>query len=183
MRIGRHNLTCLWSLRPHRRTWRGWARCWRRPSARSRCWGRGWSADAVRDIRAFVEAWDLPTGTSFRAKDRLDNAHPNYIGDFGIGIDPKLGKRLGDCDLLLVVGPRLGEMTTGGYARLSVPNPRQTLVHIHPGAEELNRVYQADLAINAGMTAFAAAAKALTPRARRVGPPGARRRAPIMRRS
>ncbi len=125
--------------------------------------GGGWSADAVRDIRAFVEAWDLPTGTSFRAKDRLDNAHPNYIGDFGIGIDPKLGKRLEDCDLLLVAGPRLGEMTTGGYTRLSVPNPRQTLIHIHPGAEELNRVYQADLAINAGMTAFAAAAKALTP--------------------
>lgn len=126
--------------------------------------GGGWTPEAVRDIRRFVEAFDLPTGTSFRAKDRLDNTHANYIGDFGIGIDPQLGKRLETCDLLLAIGPRLGEMTTGGYTRLTVPNAKQRLIHVHPGAEELNRVYQADLAINAGMTSFAAAAAALKPK-------------------
>ncbi|NWH07931.1 MAG: thiamine pyrophosphate-binding protein [Alphaproteobacteria bacterium] len=125
--------------------------------------GGGWTGEAVRDMRRFIEAFDLPTGTSFRAKDRLDNRHPNYVGDFGIGIDPKLARRLDHCDLLLAVGPRLGEMTTGGYTRLSVPRPSQTLIHVHPGAEELNRVYQADLAINAGIPAFARAIAALHP--------------------
>jgi acetolactate synthase-1/2/3 large subunit len=126
--------------------------------------GGGWAPEAVRDIRRFIEAFDLPAGTSFRAKDRLDNTHPNYIGDFGIAIDPKLGKRLEACDLLLAIGPRLGEMTTGGYTRLSVPRTKQTLVHVYPAAEELNRVYQADLAINAGMAPFAAAAAQLKPK-------------------
>jgi acetolactate synthase-1/2/3 large subunit len=126
--------------------------------------GGGWTREAVQDIRRFVEAFDLPTGTSFRAKDRLDNTQQNYIGDFGIAIDPKLGKRLESCDLLLAIGPRLGEMTTGGYARLSVPKTKQTLVHVHPGAEELNRVYEADLAINAGMASFAAMAAQLKPK-------------------
>jgi acetolactate synthase I/II/III large subunit len=35
------------------------------------------------------------------------------------------------------------------------------MVHVHPGAEELGRVYQADLMINAGMSEFARAASAL----------------------
>jgi acetolactate synthase-1/2/3 large subunit len=81
----------------------------------------------------------------------------------GIAINPKLAERIKTTDLLLVVGPRLGEMTTSGYALVDIPNPRQPLVHVHAGAEELGRVYQAALPINAGMPAFAAAAKAMKP--------------------
>ena len=51
-------------------------------------------------------------------------------------------------------------MTTGGYTLLDVPVPKQTLIHVHAGAEELGRVYQPALAINAGMAQFAAAARA-----------------------
>ena len=125
--------------------------------------GGGWSAPAVADIRAFVEANDLPTGVAFRCQDRLDNTHPNYAGHVGIGVDPKLTGRIREADLLLVVGARLGEMTTGGYRLIEIPRPRQTLVHVHPGAEELGRVYQAELPINSGMAEFAAAARSLTP--------------------
>ena len=56
---------------------------------------------------------------------------------------------------MLAIGPRLGEMTTGGYTLLKAPKSSQKLVHIHSSAEELNRVYQADLAINATMNAAA----------------------------
>ncbi len=126
--------------------------------------GGGWTARACDDIRAFLEAWQLPAVTSFRAKDRLDNRHPLYAGDMGIGIDPKLGARIAAADVLLAVGPRLGEMTTHGYTRLVPPVPKQRLIHIHPGAEELNRVYQAELAINSGIESFAAAAAAMKPR-------------------
>jgi acetolactate synthase-1/2/3 large subunit len=125
--------------------------------------GGGWSAPAVADIRAFVEANELPAAVTFRCQDRLDNRHPNYAGHVGIGVDPRLATRIGEADLLMVVGARLGEMTTGGYGLIDIPRPRQTLVHVHPGAEELGRVYQAEMLINAGMEAFAAAAKALTP--------------------
>ncbi|MEE9209252.1 MAG: thiamine pyrophosphate-dependent enzyme, partial [Kiloniellales bacterium] len=125
--------------------------------------GGGWSAEAVADMRAFVEANALPVGTSFRCADRLDNSHANYAGIVGIGLDPKLERRIKDADLLLVVGARLGEITTGGYQLIDIPRPKQRLVHVHPGSEELGRVYQGELLINSGMAEFAAAAKALAP--------------------
>ncbi len=125
--------------------------------------GGGWTAQAAADIVAFAAAFDLPAGAAFRCQDLFDNTHANYVGDVGIGINPALARRVRDADLLLVVGARLGEMTTGGYTLIEVPRPRQTLVHVHAGAEELGRVYQADLPINSGMASFAAAARALAP--------------------
>jgi acetolactate synthase-1/2/3 large subunit len=125
--------------------------------------GGGWSADAVRDIAAFAEANDLPVGVSFRCQDLIDNRHTNYVGHVGIGIDPPLAARVKEADVLLVVGARLGEITTAGYTLVNVPTPKQTLIHVHAGAEELGRVYQAALPINAGMAQFAAAARALKP--------------------
>ncbi|MGH6934494.1 MAG: thiamine pyrophosphate-binding protein [Dongiaceae bacterium] len=123
--------------------------------------GGGWNTQAVDDIRAFAESFDLPAGVSFRCQDLFDNCHWNYAGDVGIGINPPLAERVKSADLLMVVGARLGEMTTSGYTLVKVPMPRQTLIHVHAGAEELGRVYQATLPINAGMAEFAAAARAM----------------------
>jgi len=83
------------------------------------------------------------------------------VGDVGIAINPKLATRVREADVLLVVGPRLGEITTSGYTLLEPPTPRQTLVHVHPGAEELGRVYQPALPILSGMEQFAAAVRDL----------------------
>jgi acetolactate synthase-1/2/3 large subunit len=119
--------------------------------------GGGWTPATSTHLRPFLEANALAAGAAFRRQDALDNDSPSYVGDVGIGINPALAERVRDADLLLVVGPRLGEMTTSGYTLLDVPRPRQTLVHVHPGAEELGRVYQADLPILSGMEQFAAA--------------------------
>lgn len=123
--------------------------------------GGGWDAAACADSVAFAEANDLPTAVSFRCQDYFDNTHKNYAGHLGVGPDPKLARRVGAADLLLVVGARLGEMTTSGYALVDIPRPQQRFVHVYPDAAELGRVYQTDLPINAGMGAFAAAARAL----------------------
>jgi acetolactate synthase-1/2/3 large subunit len=125
--------------------------------------GGGWTAEACADIMAFAEANDLPTACSFRCQDRFDNRHRNYIGDLAFGGNPALFKRAREADLVLAAGPRLGEVTTQGYTLLEAPNPRQTLIHVHAGAEELGRVFQAELMINAGPLQFAAAARALEP--------------------
>ncbi len=125
--------------------------------------GGTWTPDAVADITRFAEANDLPVVGAFRCQDRMDNRHRNYVGELGIGSNPKLVQRFRDTDLLLTVGPRLGEMTSQGYTLFDIPNPKQPLVHVHPGAEELGRVYRPALAINAGMPGFAAAAAALDP--------------------
>ncbi len=126
--------------------------------------GSRWDASACAAMRAFAEMCGLPVACGFRSQDVFDNRHPNYAGDVGIGINPRLAARICDADVLLVIGERLGEMTTGGYTLLQAPVPKQTLIHVHPGAEELGRVYQPALAIAATPGAFLAAMTAVTPR-------------------
>jgi acetolactate synthase-1/2/3 large subunit len=123
--------------------------------------GAGWTVESAQALQRFAEKWSLPVGNAFRFQDTFDNHHPLYAGDVGIGINPKLAARIRESDLVIAIGPRLGEMTTGGYTLLQVPRPAQQLVHVHGGAEELNRVYRADLAINAAMGAAAVALEAL----------------------
>ena len=117
--------------------------------------GGGWTAQAAQALEHFAENWQLPVTNAFRFQDTFDNHHPLYAGDVGIGIGASLAQRVRDADLIVAIGPRLGEMTTGSYTLLHAPKTRQKLVHIHASAEELNRVYQADLAINATMNAAA----------------------------
>jgi acetolactate synthase-1/2/3 large subunit len=125
--------------------------------------GSGWTEQACADFRAFAETFDLPVGTAFRRQDLYDNRAPHFVGDVGIGINPALAERIRKADLLIAVGTRLGEMTTSGYTLIEAPRPRQKLVHVHAGPEELGRVYQPDLPILSGMPEFAAAARALAP--------------------
>jgi acetolactate synthase-1/2/3 large subunit len=124
--------------------------------------GSGWTPQAAQAMQRFAENWKLPVGNAFRFQDTFDNHHPQYAGDVGIGINPKLAQRIKDSDLVIAIGARLGEMTTSGYTLLQVPKPKQKLVHIHASAEELNRVYQADLAMCATMNAAARALEVLT---------------------
>jgi acetolactate synthase-1/2/3 large subunit len=120
--------------------------------------GGGWTAESAQALQRFAENWQLPVGCGFRFQDTFDNRHALYAGDVGIGIGPKLAERIRAADLVLAVGVRLGEMTTGGYRLLQAPRPTQRLVHLHAGAEELGRVYAADLLLQSSL---ACAGKAL----------------------
>ena len=124
--------------------------------------GGGWDAEAARSLQRFAENWQLPVGCGFRFQDTFDNRHPLYAGDVGIAINPKLAQRVKDADLIIALGVRLGEMTTGGYTLIEPPRPKQKLVHIHAGPEELGRVYAADLLVQASMATAAKALEALT---------------------
>ena len=124
--------------------------------------GGGWNEQACRDLRDFVERNRLPIACAFRFQDLFDNRHPNYAGDVGLGINPKLAARIREADVLLAIGARLGEATTGGYTLLDVPAPRQRLIHVHAGNDELGKVYQAELPINAGMPEIAQALRGVT---------------------
>ena len=118
--------------------------------------GPGWSTRTARQVTAFAERLALPVAAALRCQDYVDNRYACYAGDLGLGIDPALAARVRDCDLLLCLGARLGALTTQGYRLITVPNPRQRLVHVHPGSEELGRVYRPELAINASSASFAA---------------------------
>ena len=125
--------------------------------------GGGWTPEACAALQDFAHAWQLPVGCAFRFQDLYDNRDPLYAGDVGIGINPALARRIAESDLILAIGPRLGEMTTGGYTLLKAPRPAQQLVHIHAGPEELGRVYAADQMIQASMSGAALALQQLRP--------------------
>jgi acetolactate synthase I/II/III large subunit len=125
--------------------------------------GPGWSTTAKTALESFASRFQLPVASAFRYQDYMDNRHRCYVGCAGIGIEPVLGKAIRDADLLIVVGARLGEMTTSAYSLLKVPNPNQQLVHVHPSADELGSVYRADLPILASTQRFAEALGGLEP--------------------
>jgi acetolactate synthase-1/2/3 large subunit len=125
--------------------------------------GGTWNEQACADLIKFAETNALPVACAFRFQDLLDNEHPHYAGDVGIGINPKLAARVKEADLLIAIGPRLGEMTTGGYSLLSSPVPRQRLVHIHADPLELGSVYQAELMIASGAPQVCAMLAAMEP--------------------
>lgn len=113
--------------------------------------GPAWNAAAAKSLQKFAENWNLPVANAFRFQDCFDNHHPLYIGDIGIGINPELAQKVRQSDLLLVIGPRLGEMTTGGYSLIKAPKADATIIHIHVSPDELNRVYQTPYAYCATM--------------------------------
>ena len=119
--------------------------------------GSRWDPDACADLAEFARRWSLPVACAFRRQDLYDNRLPNYAGDVGIGPNPTLAARVRDADLVVAIGERLGEMTTSGYTLLDAPSPRQALVHVHPGTEEIGRVYQPAVGICATPGAFLAA--------------------------
>ncbi len=125
--------------------------------------GSGWSDAARADLLAFVAAHDLPVAAAFRRHDILDNRHPAFVGELGLGVDPVLAARARDADLVLAIGTRLGDVPTLGYTLFEDPGPEQTLVHVHADPTDLSRRRVPELSIAAAPAAFARAARALAP--------------------
>jgi len=123
--------------------------------------GSRWSQSACDAVARFAEKNSLPVATTFRRAHLFDALHPCYAGDLGIGPNPKLLARIKASDLVVAIGARLGELPSQGYTLFDIPGPQMPFVHVHPGAEELGRVYSPQLAINATPTAFAAALETL----------------------
>jgi acetolactate synthase I/II/III large subunit len=124
--------------------------------------GSGWTAGSATALERFAQAWTLPVACGFRFQDTFDNRHALYAGDVGIGINPALAQRVRDADLILAIGVRLGEMTTGGYTLLQAPRPQQQLVHLHADAMELGRVYAADALLQGSLACAGEALASLT---------------------
>lgn len=122
--------------------------------------GGPWDPEACARVSDWARACSLPVGASFRRQDIVDNALGCYVGDVGLGVNPRLARRIRESDLVIALGPRLTEIETQGYTLLRPPVPEQTLVHVHPDPDELGRVYQPRLGVLAGVRSFAAAADA-----------------------
>jgi acetolactate synthase I/II/III large subunit len=124
--------------------------------------GSRWTNEASHNIIAWSERFGLPVATSFRRASLFPADHRNYAGDLGIGPNPELAARVKNADLLVMIGARLSEMPSSSYSLVEIPTPRQKLVHVFPAAEELGRIYQPTLAIQATPVPFAAAVAGLS---------------------
>jgi acetolactate synthase I/II/III large subunit len=129
--------------------------------------GPGWSAEASYHLAAFAETFDIPVASAFRRQDHFDNRHPSYVGHAGIDADPKLASAIRGADVILVIGETPADVTTSGYTLLSVPSPTQYVVHVHPSAEELGRLFRTDLPILSAPEPFTRALARFKPPPRR----------------
>ncbi len=125
--------------------------------------GAGWTQRAGESVLRFAARFELPLAASFRRASLVDNDHKNFVGEIGIGPNPKLRARIEAADLVLLIGGRMSEMASQGYTLFDVPVPKQKLAHVHADASELGRVYHPTLAIVATSAAFAASLEGLQP--------------------
>ena len=106
--------------------------------------GTLWSQRAAEDLARFVENWGLPVAVPFRRQGHMDNAHPNYVGDLGVGMNPALGQALQDADCILSLGSRLGDTLTRGYELMNPTRPHARVIHVHPSPDELGHLWRPD---------------------------------------
>jgi len=116
--------------------------------------GSRWTSDAIEMLRQLAEKWGLPVGVSFRRQQLLDAIHSNYAGDVGLGINPELKERVAKSDLLILLGCRFSENPSQGFSLLDIPGNGNGLVHVHPGPEELGRIYMPEISVNATPSTF-----------------------------
>ena len=117
--------------------------------------GCTWTAPGKAALQRFAESSDIPVVAAFRFQDSFDNHSPVYAGEAGVGMPPHVRRLIAECDLLLAVNVRFGEMTTDGYTLLRVPQPEQALIHVHASDLEIGKIYQPRLGIQSGPNAFA----------------------------
>ncbi len=120
--------------------------------------GGGWTAKGIADLQRFAETQDLPVAVSFRCQSLMNNDHQNYVGHFNVAPTPYLRDAVSSSDLLVLIGPRMGEITTNGYTLLDAPVPKQNVVHVYPQPEEIGRVFEPDLALVSDSNSFCAIA-------------------------
>jgi len=84
-------------------------------------------ARCTNDLVKLAEMVRVPVMTSWRRGDAFPNDHPLYLGMTGHGSPPIVRERLRSADAVLVLGSRLNEVTTFGYAW---PGPTSRWAHV-----------------------------------------------------
>jgi acetolactate synthase-1/2/3 large subunit len=117
--------------------------------------GGTWGAAGRSAIRDFLTGNEIPVAVAFRRQSLYDGTLDNYVGDLGVGSDPALVAKAKDADLILAFGTRLGEAVTQGYTLFDYAGTTP-IVHVHPDAGEIGRVFRPALGIVSDLDTFAA---------------------------
>ncbi len=124
--------------------------------------GALWTAGGRAALAAFAESSDIPVLAAFRFQDGFDNTHACYAGEAGVGMPPHVKRLLREADVVLAVNVRFGEMTTDAYTLFDVPDPVQRIIHVHPDAAEIGKIYRPALGIVSAPGAFLQALAAVS---------------------
>ncbi|MEQ5868335.1 thiamine pyrophosphate-binding protein [Sagittula sp. NFXS13] len=117
--------------------------------------GSNWSPEGRAALQAFAEENKIPAVGVFRYHDQFDNHSSCFAGHAGVGMWPSTAKLIREADVVLAINVRFGENSTQGYTLFDVPEPKQTLIHVHGSDLELGKVYQPTLGIHADPSDFA----------------------------
>lgn len=121
--------------------------------------GGVWNQQASDDLQQVAQDRQIAVASSFRRQDYIDNNHPCYIGHMGLGADSNLLEYAKNADVIVALGTRLSDTALQGHELFDLPYMTQKLIHVFPSTQEINRIYQADLAIVASPIEFIAALK------------------------
>ncbi|MGI9483536.1 MAG: thiamine pyrophosphate-binding protein, partial [Hyphomicrobiales bacterium] len=119
---------------------------------------------ATDALATFADAFQVPVAASWKHQDRFDNNSRLYAGHLGFGMPKPHADLLNQCDLIIAVGTRLGDVTTQNYTLPAAPRPKQKLIHVYPDGEQIGRVYETDLPVACNASEFLEAmVKHITP--------------------
>ena len=124
--------------------------------------GSCWTAEGRAAIQEFLAGNNIPVTTGFRRQATFDGTQNNFAGDLGVGADPGLLGKAREADLILAIGTRLGEAVTQGYTLFDLAGATP-IIHVHPDASEIGRVFRPALGITTDLNAFAKQARAMEP--------------------
>jgi len=105
----------------------------------------GWGAvDASKDVKAIAEHLAAPVATTLQGLSSFPANHPLHTGfGFGPSAVPAARNAFKNCDCLIAIGTRFGEIATGSYG-VTVP---ENLIHIDINPQVFNRNYPAKISL------------------------------------
>jgi acetolactate synthase-1/2/3 large subunit len=84
-------------------------------------------AGAWQELIDFSEKFQIPVLTSYKRQDAFPNSHSNYVGNLSSAGATARALVANEADLVIVVGCRLNQQTTGGF---SLPRAGQAFIQI-----------------------------------------------------
>lgn len=105
-------------------------------------------ADAVAELRHFVEITQIPSFSTIKGLGALPADNPYYMGMIGMHGTKAANYAAQESDLLLVLGARFDDRVTG---KLDSFAPTAKVIHVDADIAEINKLRRADVAIRGDM--------------------------------
>ncbi|MDQ4127653.1 MAG: thiamine pyrophosphate-dependent enzyme, partial [Actinomycetota bacterium] len=104
----------------------------------------GGARGAREALISFAETFGCGVYAAWRRQDVFPNSHPHYLGHLALGTSPETLKALKEADLVVVVGSRLGEVTTQTYA---LPRQDQAVIQVDVDPAEVGATVRVEQGI------------------------------------